>query len=140
MLVLVFRAKSAQGGAQTLEFRLQVGEVFFSVLQISTSSPAFELFSGAQRCAFRREVTYHASNRMCGAFHFRELAGGQSSMERGQEPRQLVKEEPDHFVSTEAICNELVHLINQPRNAWTFTVDLRSYWQWRPRVAARRQG
>ncbi|MGH7916344.1 MAG: SDR family NAD(P)-dependent oxidoreductase [Candidatus Binataceae bacterium] len=46
-------------------------------------------------------------------------------------------EEPDHFVSTEAICNELVHLVNQPRNAWTFAVDLRSYWQWRPRVAAK---
>jgi NAD(P)-dependent dehydrogenase (short-subunit alcohol dehydrogenase family) len=48
-------------------------------------------------------------------------------------------EEPDHFVSTEAICNELVHLINQPRNAWTFAVDLRSYWQWRPRVAAKKK-
>jgi NAD(P)-dependent dehydrogenase (short-subunit alcohol dehydrogenase family) len=49
------------------------------------------------------------------------------------------QEEPEHFVSTEAICNELVHLINQPRDAWTFALDLRSYWQWRPRVAARRQ-
>lgn len=49
------------------------------------------------------------------------------------------EEEPDHFVSTEAICNELVHIINQPRNAWTFSVDLRSYWQWRPRVAARKK-
>jgi NAD(P)-dependent dehydrogenase (short-subunit alcohol dehydrogenase family) len=48
-------------------------------------------------------------------------------------------EDPDHFVSTEAICNELVHLINQPRNAWTFALDLRSYWQWRPRVAARKR-
>jgi NAD(P)-dependent dehydrogenase (short-subunit alcohol dehydrogenase family) len=49
------------------------------------------------------------------------------------------EEEPDHFVSTEALCNELVHLINQPRDAWTFSVDLRSYWQWRPRVAARKK-
>jgi len=49
------------------------------------------------------------------------------------------EEDPDHFVSTEAICNELVHLINQPRNAWTFAVDLRSFWQWRPRLAARKQ-
>ncbi|MGH8012682.1 MAG: SDR family NAD(P)-dependent oxidoreductase [Candidatus Binataceae bacterium] len=48
-------------------------------------------------------------------------------------------EEPDHFVSTEAICNELVHLVNQPRNAWTFAVDLRSYWQWRPRVAVKKR-
>jgi len=39
----------------------------------------------------------------------------------------------------EAICNELVHVINQPRNAWTFSLDLRSYWQWRPRVAAARK-
>ena len=46
--------------------------------------------------------------------------------------------DPDHFVSTEAICSELVHLINQPRNAWTFAVDLRSYWQWRPRIAAKK--
>jgi NAD(P)-dependent dehydrogenase (short-subunit alcohol dehydrogenase family) len=49
------------------------------------------------------------------------------------------EEDPDHFVSTEAICNEIVHLINQPRNAWTFAVDLRSYWQWRPRVAAKKK-
>jgi NAD(P)-dependent dehydrogenase (short-subunit alcohol dehydrogenase family) len=49
------------------------------------------------------------------------------------------EEEPDHFVSTEALCDELVHLINQPRNAWTFSVDLRSYWQWRPRVATRKK-
>ena len=27
---------------------------------------------------------------------------------------------PSHFVSPEAICDEIVHLINQPRNAWTF--------------------
>src|SRR5713101_1728545 len=47
--------------------------------------------------------------------------------------------DPDHFVSTEAICNELVHVINQPRNAWTFSLDLRSYWQWRPRVSAARK-
>lgn len=47
-------------------------------------------------------------------------------------------ENPDHFVATEAICNEIVHLIDQPRNAWTFSLDLRSFWQWRPRVAARR--
>ena len=48
-------------------------------------------------------------------------------------------EEADHFVSTEAICNELVHVIQQPRNAWTFALDLRSYWQWRPRVAAKKK-
>lgn len=48
------------------------------------------------------------------------------------------QEDPDHFVSTDAICGEIVHLINQPRNAWTFAVDLRSYWQWRPRVAAKK--
>jgi NAD(P)-dependent dehydrogenase (short-subunit alcohol dehydrogenase family) len=47
--------------------------------------------------------------------------------------------DPDHFVATESICDELVHLINQPRNAWTFAVDLRSYWQWRPRVAAKKK-
>jgi NAD(P)-dependent dehydrogenase (short-subunit alcohol dehydrogenase family) len=47
--------------------------------------------------------------------------------------------DPDHFVATESICNELVHLISQPRNAWTFAVDLRSYWQWRPRVAAKKK-
>jgi hypothetical protein len=50
-----------------------------------------------------------------------------------------LEEEPDHFVATAAICDELVHLINQPRNAATFSVDLRPYWQWRPRAAARRQ-
>jgi NAD(P)-dependent dehydrogenase (short-subunit alcohol dehydrogenase family) len=34
----------------------------------------------------------------------------------------MPEEEPDHFVSTEAICGEIVHMINQPRNAWTFAV------------------
>jgi NAD(P)-dependent dehydrogenase (short-subunit alcohol dehydrogenase family) len=48
-------------------------------------------------------------------------------------------EEADHFVSTEAICDELVHVIRQPRNAWTFALDMRSYWQWRPRVAAKKK-
>jgi NAD(P)-dependent dehydrogenase (short-subunit alcohol dehydrogenase family) len=49
------------------------------------------------------------------------------------------EEEPDHFVATESICNEIVHVINQPRNAWTFAIDLRSYWQWRPRGPAKRK-
>jgi hypothetical protein len=48
-------------------------------------------------------------------------------------------EDPDHFVSTDAICDEIVHVIQQPRNAWTFAIDLRSYWQWRPRVAAKKK-
>jgi NAD(P)-dependent dehydrogenase (short-subunit alcohol dehydrogenase family) len=48
-------------------------------------------------------------------------------------------EDPDHFVATDAICGEIVHLINQPRNAWTFALDMRSYWQWRPRVAAKKK-
>ncbi len=49
------------------------------------------------------------------------------------------EEEPDHFVSTGAICNEIVHLIDQPRDAWTFSIDLRSYWQWRPRTAPKKK-
>ncbi|HKN00596.1 MAG TPA: SDR family NAD(P)-dependent oxidoreductase [Candidatus Binataceae bacterium] len=48
-------------------------------------------------------------------------------------------EDPSHFVSPEAICNEIVHLINQPKSSWTFAVDLRSYVQWRPRVAAKKK-
>jgi NAD(P)-dependent dehydrogenase (short-subunit alcohol dehydrogenase family) len=46
--------------------------------------------------------------------------------------------ELSHFVAPESICNEIVHLINQPRNAWSFTVDLRSFVQWRPRVAKKK--
>ncbi len=46
--------------------------------------------------------------------------------------------DPSHFVPPEAICNEIVHLINQPKSAWTFQVDLRSFVQWRPRVAAKK--
>src|SRR5579875_488406 len=45
---------------------------------------------------------------------------------------------PDFFVSPAMIAEEIVRLIAQPRNAWSFAVDLRSYLQWRPRVAARR--
>jgi NAD(P)-dependent dehydrogenase (short-subunit alcohol dehydrogenase family) len=49
------------------------------------------------------------------------------------------EEDPDHFVSTKAICSEIIHLIGQPKNAWTFGVDLRSFWQWRPRVAPKKK-
>lgn len=47
--------------------------------------------------------------------------------------------DPSWFVAPERICDEIVHLINQPRSSWTFQVDLRSYSQWRPRVAARKK-
>jgi NAD(P)-dependent dehydrogenase (short-subunit alcohol dehydrogenase family) len=48
--------------------------------------------------------------------------------------------DPSHFVPPSAICDEIVHLINQPKSAWTFQADLRSFVQWRPRVAAKKQG
>jgi NAD(P)-dependent dehydrogenase (short-subunit alcohol dehydrogenase family) len=48
--------------------------------------------------------------------------------------------DPSHFVSPEVICGEIVHLINQPKSSWTFSVDLRSFAQWRPRVAAKKKG
>ncbi len=47
--------------------------------------------------------------------------------------------DPSHFVPPESICGEIVHLINQPKSAWTFQVDLRSFVQWRPRVAAKKK-
>lgn len=47
--------------------------------------------------------------------------------------------DPSHFVPPSAICNEIVHLINQPRGAWTFSIDIRSFVQWRPRVAAKKK-
>ncbi len=47
--------------------------------------------------------------------------------------------DPSHFVSPERICAEIVHLINQPKSSWTFSVDLRSFVQWRPRVAAKKK-
>jgi NAD(P)-dependent dehydrogenase (short-subunit alcohol dehydrogenase family) len=46
--------------------------------------------------------------------------------------------DPSHFVSPEAICSEIVHLINQTRSSWSFAVDLRSFAQWRPRVAPKK--
>ena len=47
--------------------------------------------------------------------------------------------DPSHFVAPEAVCNEIVHLINQPKSSWTFQVDLRSFVQWRPRVAPKKK-
>jgi len=47
--------------------------------------------------------------------------------------------DPSHFVPPEAICNEIVHLINQPKSSWTFQVDLRSFVQWRPRVVPKKK-
>jgi len=47
--------------------------------------------------------------------------------------------DPSWFVSPEQICDELIHIVNQPRSSWTFQVDLRSYSQWRPRVAAKKK-
>ncbi len=47
--------------------------------------------------------------------------------------------DPSWFVSPERICEEIVHLVNQPKSSWTFQVDLRSYAQWRPRVAPKKK-
>lgn len=47
--------------------------------------------------------------------------------------------DPSHFVAPEAICKEIVHLIDQPKSSWTFQVDLRSFVQWRPRVAPKKK-
>ncbi len=47
--------------------------------------------------------------------------------------------DPSWFVSPERICEEIVHLVNQPKSSWTFQLDLRSYSQWRPRVAAKKK-
>ncbi len=46
---------------------------------------------------------------------------------------------PNQFISPEAICDEIVHLVNQPPNAWSFVVDLRSLAQWRPRASAKKK-
>lgn len=46
--------------------------------------------------------------------------------------------DPAQFVSPQAICDEIVHLLRQPPNAWSFYIDLRSYAQWRPRTAAKK--
>src|SRR5271170_7759978 len=47
--------------------------------------------------------------------------------------------DPSHFVPPAAICDEIVHLINQSPSAWTFQVDLRAFVQWRPRVAPKKK-
>ncbi|MGH7813518.1 MAG: SDR family NAD(P)-dependent oxidoreductase [Candidatus Binataceae bacterium] len=47
--------------------------------------------------------------------------------------------DPAHFVPPAAICDEIVHLIDQPKSAWTFQSDLRSFAQWRPRAAPKKQ-
>jgi NAD(P)-dependent dehydrogenase (short-subunit alcohol dehydrogenase family) len=46
--------------------------------------------------------------------------------------------DPSHFVSPARICAEIVHLVNQPRDSWSFAVDLRSFAQWRPRATAKK--
>jgi hypothetical protein len=38
-----------------------------------------------------------------------------------------------------AICDEIVHLINQSKSAWTFQLDMRAFVQWRPRVAPKKK-
>lgn len=47
---------------------------------------------------------------------------------------------PENFVSPLRIAEEIVRLINQPRDAWSFQVDLRSFSQWRPRVTRKAKG
>ena len=47
--------------------------------------------------------------------------------------------DPSHFVSPDQIADEIVRLINQPRTGWSYAVDLRSYAQWRPRVAPKKK-
>jgi NAD(P)-dependent dehydrogenase (short-subunit alcohol dehydrogenase family) len=46
--------------------------------------------------------------------------------------------DPLHFISPHSVCEEIIHLIKQPRDAWSFTVDLRSFAQWRPRSTGRK--
>ncbi len=43
--------------------------------------------------------------------------------------------DPASLVSPGRICDEIVHLIDQPKSSWSFQVDLRSSAQWRPRAA-----
>jgi len=47
--------------------------------------------------------------------------------------------DPSHFVSPDQIADEIVRLINQPHTGWSYAVDLRSYAQWRPRVAPKKK-
>jgi hypothetical protein len=47
--------------------------------------------------------------------------------------------DPSHFVPPAAICDEIVHLINQSKSAWTFQLDMRAFVQWRPRVAPKKK-
>ncbi len=47
--------------------------------------------------------------------------------------------DPAQFVPPAAICDEIVHLIDQSKSAWTFQVDMRSFAQWRPRVAPKKK-
>jgi NAD(P)-dependent dehydrogenase (short-subunit alcohol dehydrogenase family) len=47
--------------------------------------------------------------------------------------------DPSWFVSPKRICDEIIHLIHQPKDSWTFQLDLRSYSQWRPRVAPKKK-
>jgi NAD(P)-dependent dehydrogenase (short-subunit alcohol dehydrogenase family) len=114
------------------------GTVIFVLGSESRSGPlqyaAYNASKLAQR-AIAESVAYEFMHR---GMHAAALdVDGAVALERVTEAS--ADADPDHFVATESICNELVHLINQPRNAWTFAVDLRSYWQWRPRVAAKKK-
>jgi NAD(P)-dependent dehydrogenase (short-subunit alcohol dehydrogenase family) len=114
------------------------GTVIFVLGSESRSGPlqyaAYNASKLAQR-AIAESVAYEFMHR---GVHAAALdVDGAVALERVTEAS--ADADPDHFVATESICNELVHLINQPRNAWTFAVDLRSYWQWRPRVAAKKK-
>jgi NAD(P)-dependent dehydrogenase (short-subunit alcohol dehydrogenase family) len=46
--------------------------------------------------------------------------------------------DPENFVSPLRIADEIIHLINQPRHSWSFSVDLRAFSQWRPRVSKKK--
>ncbi len=114
------------------------GSVIFVLGSESRSGPlqyaAYNASKLAQR-AIAESVAYEFMHR---GVHAAALdVDGAVALERVTEAS--ADSDPDHFVATESICNELVHLINQPRNAWSFAVDLRSYWQWRPRVAAKKK-
>lgn len=113
------------------------GTVIFLLGSESRQGPAMLSAYNASKTAARALAESVAHEYMHRGVHAATLdVDGPVGIERVREAMEGV--DPSYLVPPEAVCEEIVRLINQPRGAWSFAVDLRSYAQWRPRAAAKR--
>ena len=116
----------------------KAGTVIFVLGSESRSGPAQYAAYNASKLAQRDRgvggVRIHAFRSACGGAR-RRWRGGQRASARIDAGGGSVALR----AAGGEIRDEIVHLINQSKSAWTFQVDMRAFVQWRPRVAPKKK-